>query len=497
MSIIKKFLSDTAIYGLSTIVSRVLNFLLTPILTAKFKDAAIYGVFTQLYALSSFINALLAFGMETTYFRFLQRVDEKDRNKVFDNSFIVTLFTCFLFLVSVFSFTEPIGSWIGNESDVGEYVLYVKYFAVILVADAIAVIPFAKIRANGKPIRYSLLKIINILTYLATAIFFIFGIPHIQHMFPTAHEFFSWYKIDWIGYVFIANLIASLVTLICLLPEISTFKFRPDKKLLSQMFHYSWPILLANISFIINENLDKMIMTKLQSGLQGKRDLGIYGAVSKIAVFLNLFVTAFRLGAEPFFFSYAKNENSRTVYAIIMEYFVIAMVIGMVGISANLSWLKYFVGQEGSMYWTGLFIVPFILFNYVLLGIYMNLSIWYKLSDQTRYAFYISGAGAIITIMLIMLLVPQYSYIGAVAATTVSYMAMIAMSYFWGQKNYPIPYKSIKIIGYLTIGIGLSWVCYAVLETNFWWCNLLLISFIAFVTYAERKMILMLWKKMI
>src|SRR5690606_23568918 len=192
-------------------------------------------------------------------------------------------------------------------------------------------------------------------------------------------------------------------------------------KLMHEMLRYSLPILVANISFIINENLDKMFFPKLMPGEAGKEDLGIYGAVAKLAVFLSLFVTAFRLGAEPFFFSYSKNQNASKTYAVIMEYFVILMVVAMVGLTVNLDWLKYFIRgneKEIAAYWTGLKIVPILLFNYVLLGIYMNLSIWYKLTDHTRYAIYISGIGAVITILLNIWLIPIYSYVGAVLSTT-------------------------------------------------------------------------------
>ncbi|ULT27902.1 polysaccharide biosynthesis C-terminal domain-containing protein [Sphingobacterium sp. E70] len=184
-----------------------------------------------------------------------------------------------------------------------------------------------------------------------------------------------------------------------------------------------------------------------------------------MAVFLSLFVTAFRLGAEPFFFSYSKNQNASKTYALIMEYFVILMVIAMVGLTVNLDWLKYFIKgneKEVATYWTGLKIVPILLFNYVLLGIYMNLSIWYKLTDQTRYAIYISGIGALITIMLNVWLIPTYSYVGAVLSTTVVYLVMIAFSLYWGQKYYPIPYKMLKISVYLGVGLLISWLSFQV-----------------------------------
>lgn len=491
MSKIKKFVNDTVIYGLSTIISRVLNFLLTPLFVSQFKPA-VYGIFTNLYAWSSMVNALLAFGMETTYFRFLDKVKPNLKHKVFNASFFITLISAVLFLLIVFSFAEPIGLWLSENPKLNpDYIRFTKYFAVILCADALAVVPFAKLRAEGRPIHYSFLKIINIAILIVFNLFFLILLPKLIQQSDAWMQFAEpWFKEGWLGYVFISNLIASVVTLLLLLPEILSFRFSLDLPLIRQMLNYSFPILIANISFIINEHLDKMLFPKLLPGDQGEIDLGIYGAVSKIAIFLYLFVTAFRLGAEPFFFSYAKNENARTVYAKIMEYFVIAMVLVMVGICANLEWLKYFVRGQGiqqEVYWSGLYIVPILLLNFVLLGVYMNLSIWYKLSDQTRYAVYIAGIGALLTLILSFILIPIYSYLGAVLVTTVAYLVMIIISYIWGQKNYPIPYNLKKNILYIFLGTLLSWICYSLLDSNVWLSNGVLILFGLGIAFSERE----------
>lgn len=491
MSKIKKFVNDTAIYGLSTIISRVLYFVLTPLFTSQFKPA-VYGVFTNFYAVSSMVNAVLAFGMETTYFRFLAKVESKKKSTVFNSSFFIILITSVLFLGLVFTFSEPIGYWLSGDSQANkDYTLFVKYFAIILCADALAVVPFAKLRADGRPIRFSCLKIINILTMIVLNLFFLLLLPYlIKHYESWAAFANPWFKEGWLGYVFVSNLVASVFTLVLLLPEMSTFRFSLDLPLIREMLAYSFPILVGNISFIINEHLDKMLFPRLLPGEQGDIDLGIYGAVSKIAMFLNLFITAFRIGAEPFFFSYAKNENARLVYAKIMDYFVLAMVLVMVGITANLDWLKYFVkggdAAEQAIYWSGLYIVPILLLNFVLLGVYINLSIWYKLSDQTRYAVYIAGLGAIITIVLSFIIIPKYSYLGAVLIATCAYLVMVVMSYIWGQKKYPIPYNLMKNIGFIAVGVVLSWICYDLLDSNIWLCNGLFILFIACILWIEK-----------
>lgn len=499
MSAIKKFVSDTVIYGVTTIVSRMIGFLMTPLYLQKFKGAAVYGVYSNLYAWASMLNAVLAFGMETTYFRFLQKVDSKNKNKVFDTSFMVTLLTSLLLIIIVFTFVDSIGSWFAGESDGSEYAQYIKYFVGILVADALAVVPFAKLRAQGRPVRYSYLKFINIFVLLAANLFFIVYLPNWAKTSVFWADFAGrWFQEGWIGYVFLSNLLASVLTLFLLIPEMLTLRLRIDKSLLISMLAYSFPILVANMSFIINENLDKMFFPKLLPGEYGKTELGIYAAVTKIAVFLSLFVTAFRLGAEPFFFSYAKNKNAPRTYAKIMEYFVMLMVLVMVGITVNLDWLKYFIkGNEfqPNVYWTGLKVVPFLLFNFVLLGIYMNLSVWYKLTDQTRFALYISVIGALVTIVLNLILIPIYSYSGAVATTTTAYFVMIALSLYWGQKYYPIPYHFLKMVLYLVSGMGISLASFFVFDSNFWVGNGLLLLFCIAVLLLEKKNIQGLFKK--
>jgi O-antigen/teichoic acid export membrane protein len=477
----------------------MIGFLMTPLYLRKFKDAAVYGIYSNFYAWMSMLNALLAFGMETTYFRYLQKVEPQDKNKVYNNSFFITLATSGILLLSVFVFTRPIAAWFADGGDVELYEQYIKYFAFILVADALAVVPFTKLRAEGRPYKYSALKFVNIGITVVSNLFFIIFLPEWVHESAFWADFSgTWFKEGWIGYVFISNLFASVVTLVLLLPELLTFRLKLDGKLLDQMLKYSFPILIANISFIINENLDKMFFPKLLPGEVGIRDLGVYGAVAKLAVFLSLFVTAFRLGAEPFFFSYSKNKNASKTYALIMEYFVILMVIAMVGLTVNLDWLKYFIkGNESevAIYWTGLKIVPILLFNYVLLGIYMNLSIWYKLTDQTRYALYISGIGALITIMLNVWLIPIYSYVGAVLSTTVVYFVMIGFSLYWGQKYYPIPYKMIKITIYLGIGLFISWMSFQVFHSNIWIGNAMLLILLGVTFVLEKNKLMNLLRR--
>lgn len=502
MSVLKKFAGQTMIYGVSTIVARLLYFIMTPLYVNKYTPAA-FGVFTNLYSWASMINTVLAFGMETTYFRYLQKVDKADRSKVFNNSFILISFLAFLFLCSVFFFSRSIGSWLsdgGGALAVDDFQRYVKYFAVILTFDALCVIPFARLRIEGRPVRFGCIKLINIFTMIILNLLFILLIPKIIHNHGALGQWLStMYREGWIGYVFISNMVASALTFLLLIPQIKGLKLEVDKALLKNMLIYSFPILVANISFIINENLDKILIPLYLPESIGERQVGIYGAVAKLAMFLSIFIQAFRLGAEPFFFSHAKNENAKTTYAIIMQYFVIAMMIVMLGITANIDWLKYFIkgGDEVTRneYWSGLFIVPLLLFNYVLLGIYINLSVWYKLSDQTRYGLYISGIGAIITIIANYYLIPRYSYVGAAIVTLMAYLTMVILSFFWGQKHYPIPYNLTKIILYLCIGVILSYLSYFVFNHDVIIGNGLVFLFLIIIATLERKQLLALLRR--
>jgi len=485
MSVYKKFLGQTAVYGLTTVFSRLFNFILTPIYTAVYQKG-VYGIFTNMYANASLINAVLAFGMESTYFRYLNKFEDK-KQEVYNNSFLCIAFISTLFLITGLVFAMPIAAYLATDaSEIADYKQYVSFFLWILFVDAICVIPFAKLRADGKPFKYSVAKFLNIGCFVGLNLIFIYVVPAIiKHDWIGASWLSSWYRHQWIGYVFVANLIASLATLICLLPEFLKLQLKFDSKLFKNMFSYSWPILIANLSFIINENLDKIVLKKLLPPEIADGEVGIYGAVCKIAIFLSIFITAFRLGAEPFFFSHAKQKNAKETYATILKYFVIALAILFVGIIANIEVLKFFIQKEE--YWVGLSAVPYLLFGYVCLGIYTNLSIWYRLSDQTRFGLYISVAGAVITIVLNLILIPKYSYMGSAWVSMLAYFVMMVLSYVLGQKYYPIPYNLKKISVYLIISTVIVFASFFIFNRNIYIGNALLIAFIAGAAYFEKN----------
>jgi O-antigen/teichoic acid export membrane protein len=506
LSTAKKFAGQTAIYGLSTIISRMIYFVLTPIYTRALPLGA-NGVFTAMYGSASIVNAILAFGMETTYFRYLQKRSD-NKQQVYNNAFAVVCIISLLFLLFCLFFLDAVIRFAaaGITKDHADYAFFVKNFLVILVADAFCVIPFAKIRADGRPIKYAVIKCSNIIFVVLFNLFFLFGIPFIiSHHLPGAAWMAGWYRPHWVGYVFLANAVASVFTIFMLLPEIFKLNLKFDVAMFKDMFLYSWPVLVANISFIINESLDKVMLKQMLPHDISDRDVAIYGTCAKIAIFLSIFVQAFRLGAEPFFFSHAKNKNSGDTYARIMNYFVITVALTVVAVVANVNILAIIlVGKEYhevhhqlvyNGYWSGLGVVPLLLFGYLSLGIYMNLSIWYKLSDQTKYGLYISGVGAVLTIALNWLLIPKYSYMASAGISLIAYATMMVLSYFWGQKNYPIPYNVKKNVTYIAASILIVFLSFYVFNRNIFLGNGLLILFALAAFVAERKELMKILKR--
>jgi O-antigen/teichoic acid export membrane protein len=499
LSTAKKFAGQTAVYGVSTIASRVLNFFLTPLYTsARVYAPGAYGVLTTMFSYVSVLNSLLAFGMETTFFRYLNKHPE-NKQRVYNNAFASVVAITIIFLLFTVPFVGPIANFIDVSRGAvlthaasstkiatshADFVTYIDCFLAILVIDAWCVIPFAKIRADGRPGRYGVIKLINIGIFISLNLTFILVLPYwIRHHFVGAAWISSWYVKGWVGYVFLSNLAGSIVTFLLLLPELLKIRFDFDRKMLLDMYSYSWPVLIANLSYIINENLDKILLGQMLPAKVSLHDVGIYGACAKISLFLSIFIQAFRLGAEPFFFSHAKNKNAGQTYAHIMDYFVIAVCVIFVGLIANIEILKFFIPNKA--YWIGLPVVPPLVFGYVSLGIYMNLSVWYKLSDQTKYGLYISGVGAILTIVLNVLFIPKYSYMASAWVSLIAYASMMVLSYIWGQKNYPIPYNLKKNLGYIISSIIIVYLSFYVFNRNIFAGDSLLVLFVLAALYFE------------
>ena len=473
MSVLKKFFKDTIIYGLATVLPRLMNFLLVPLHTDKLQTTS-YSDNTTFYVYAAFFNVLLTYGMETAFFRFFNKSEEKD--KVFSTTFISLIFTTILFLIAVLIFNQDIAVWLNISPK------YFKILVGLLVLDTIVVAPFAYLRATGRPIKFAAVKIANILIYVALNYFFLWIIPHFNFQF-------SWFdNTDLVQYIFIANLVASVITFLLLLPYFFKTKIEFSKLIFKQLLNYGWPIMVAGLAYVVNENFDKWILPYLLD-----KDInGAYSACYKIAVFMTIFIQAFRLGAEPFFFSHSKEKNAQQTYALIMKYFVIAGSFMLVFIISYLDVFKIALVKDQS-YWKAIDIVPIVLLANLFLGIYFNLAIWYKLTDKTRYGMYLSIIGAIITIVFNLLMIEKIGFIAAAWATLAAYGTMMLLSFILGQKHYPVPYNLKHILSYLGLAIVLSFVALKT-NSNYYLNTLIVLVFLSIIVVIEKNEIKKLLK---
>ena len=459
MNPLKKLAGQTAIYGLPSIVGRLLNYLLVPLHTAIFAPES-FGVIVEMYSYVSFLVVLLTYGMETAYFRFFSK-DHPEKGKVFSTVLISLFSTTALFIAVSTLFSQSIADYLGY-SDNSEYIIW---FAFIVGLDAISSIPLARLRIENKAFRFAGINFASILINIGLNVFWI------GYCIPAAARGESNFLLDTfytdqigVGYVFLANLFATLVKFLLLSPQFFRIRFQFSKNLLRQLLLYGSPLLISSLAIIINENADKVMLKWILSPKIGVEDatevVGIYGAVYKLSIIINLFIQAFRYAAEPFFFNQEKEKNSRAIYATIMKFFVILCAFIFLAVSLNLDILKVlFLKKEA--YWAGLKVVPILLFANIFLGIFYNLSVWYKLGEKTTFAAYIAIFGAGLTIGLNFLLIPMFSYVGSAWTTFICYLCMVTISYFFGQKYYPISYPIKKIFLYLFLAVALFFIASA------------------------------------
>ncbi|HIP35266.1 MAG TPA: polysaccharide biosynthesis protein [Crocinitomix sp.] len=473
MSTIKKLAGQTAIYGLSSILGRLLNYLLVPLHTEKFNPDQ-YGIVSEFYAYVAFLVVVLMFGMETTFFRFVNKTDNKV--KLFNQAFSIILIINGLFLLLVLLFSQSIANWMlyPNHKD------YVIWFAFILVFDATSSLFMAKLRQENKAKKFAFIQLTSIGVNIVLNVFFILI------LLPKYPEF-------GIGFIFIANLISSLVKPLLLLNDIKQFRFILDKALAKAMVIFTIPLLIASFAGIINETFDRILIKRLllDKGLDfAQTQVGIYSASYKLSILITLFIQAFRYAAEPFFFAQEKHKDKHKIYAKVMTYFVMIVSLMFLVISLNLDIFKWFIPND--KYWEGLKIVPILLLANVFLGIYYNQSIWYKLADKTKYGAYIAIIGASITLMLNYILIPIMGYIGAAWATLVCYFSMTAISHYLGQKHYPIKYNLRKVGFFLISAIILFLIGWLINFESFWLNfvvhNLLVLVFIGLIFFVENPL---------
>lgn len=441
---LKDLAKQTAIYGIPSIVGRFLNFLLVPLYTYTFLTSE-YGIVIEMYAYVAFFLLLLSYGMETTFFRYTK--NSKDVNKVYSTIMFSLIFTTLIFLFISIGFRDNISSMLGYQ-DIGTLILYL---AIILAVDTISTIPFCLLREQNKAFRFAILKIINIAFNIGFNLFFIVLCPYLLANNPDSLIQYVYSEDIGVGYVFLSNLLANLITMVLLLPEFMQLRLRFDIQLWKKMMLYALPVMIWGMAGVINGTLDRILLKYLLPDPDtALANLGIYGACYKLSIIMVLFIQAFRFAAEPFFFKHADAKDAKQTYADIMKYFVIVCSFIFLVCVLFLDQIMYFIGED---YRVGAGIVPILLMANLFLGIFFNLSIWYKLSDRTVVGMYIALIGSAITIGLNFLLIPHLGYVGSAWTVLICYLSMCIISYFWGRKEYKIPYNLKRIFFYLFLVI--------------------------------------------
>jgi O-antigen/teichoic acid export membrane protein len=432
MEKLKTIFKDTAIYGMSSIIGRFLNYLLVPLYTAQFSAASgAYGVITNIYAYVALVLVILTFGMETTYFRFTNKT-HTDSETVYGTTLIAVGSISLLFAVVVLALLSPISQLMGY----GDHPDYVGVMAVTIAIDSFLCIPFAHLRQQRKAIKFAALKLLNIMvTILLNLIYF---------YFMDGKD---------VGYVFYINLVCTVMLAVCLLTEYTGFRWRLDTKLLRTMLSYSWPILVLGIAGILNQTADKMLFPYIYEGSDMRSQLGIYGACSKIAMIMAMITQAFRFAYEPIVFAGIKDKDQHEMYTKAMKYFIIFTLLAFLIVVGYIDLLKYIV--RNSDYWVGLKVVPIVMAAEIMMGIYFNLSFWYKVIDKTIWGAIFSGIGCAVLLLVNIIFVPRYGYMACAWGGFAGYGVAMLASYFVGQKYYPLNYPMKDIALYVVLAIVL------------------------------------------
>ena len=432
MANLKSLAKDTAIYGLSSIVGRFLNYLLVPLYTAKLSaESGGYGVITNVYAYTALLLVLLTYGMETTFFRFANKEGE-DAQRAYSTILLSVGTTSLLFVALVVTFISPISSFMGYAS----HPSYVWVMAVTVALDAFQCIPFAYLRYKKRPIKFAVLKLSFIVMNIALNVFFFVIMPGFTGK-PTD-----------VGYAFYINLACTGSITFLFWRELTGFKYVFDRTLLRRMLSYSWPILVLGIAGILNQTADKILFPYIYKGENAHEQLGIYGAASKIAMIMAMITQAFRYAYEPFVFGKAKDKDNRNTYAKAMKYFVIFTLMAFLVVIGYMDLLKYIIGRD---YWEGLRVVPIVMAAEIMMGIYFNLSFWYKLIDRTIWGAWFSGIGCAVLVSVNVVFVPRYGYMACAWAGFAGYATAMLTSYFVGQRHYPINYPVRQIMAYVAL----------------------------------------------
>ncbi len=485
MSALKKLAGETVIYGVPSIIGRFLNWWLTPLYCLMFLPDE-FGILSNILAYVAFLQVVLTYGMETSYFRFAGRSDFPE--KVFTTTMISLAITSLVFIALVLGFSTHISNWISYEGHRN----YIIWMGITVALDAISSIPFAKLRLASKPVRFAVLKSINIALSISLNVFWIYLCPKILHSNPDSFIRYIYNPSIGIGYSFLSYLVASALTLILFLPDLKIKVSNFDWSLLQKMLKYGWPILVIGIAGMVNLNIDKILLPKFLSGSKNPiYELGVYSASGKLAILMALFIQAFRFSFEPFLFSHYKNEDSKTVYAVIMKYFVILGLLIFLGVMFYMDIFKFFIGTSKSGYHEGIKVVPWLLMGNLFLGIFYTQSLWYKLTDQTYFGARFAIVGAIITIVLNIVLIPVFGYMACGYAFFAASLVMTITSYIVGQKYFPVKYDLKRIGFYLLLALILYLIEIAFVFNNLFFKlsfnSVLLFVFFVFIWIKEKS----------
>jgi O-antigen/teichoic acid export membrane protein len=444
----KRLAAQTAVYGISSIVGRFINYLLVPLFTYYFTPLE-YGVVSEFYAYAGFFAVLLAFGFETGYFRFRDR-EGSEPDVVYATALRFLLASNLVFFVLLLAGSDSLAQALRH----GEHPEYVWWMAAILAMDAIGSIAFARLRAQERALRFAAIKVVEILVNVALCLFLIVYCRGAYEQAPDSLLGALWDPAVGVGYIFIANLLASGAKLLLLAPQLRGVVNGFDAALFGRMLRYSLPMVIIGFAGVANEMLDRALMKYLlpydmETNLA---QLGIYSACYKLSILMSLFIQAFRYAGEPFFFAHAKERNAPQTYASVLNYFVIFCVFIFLLVTLYMDVFQYFIGEA---FRVGLEVVPILLVANLLLGVYVNLSIWYKLTDRTLMGAAVSIGGALITVACLLWWVPLFGYVGAAWATLACYSSMVLASYLLGRRYYPVPYDVTRVLGYIGLGIML------------------------------------------
>lgn len=448
MASLKKLAGQTLWYGVSNIAAKLLNQLLTPLLTYLLSQPAAmadYGNFGTLFAGISFVNVVYTYGMETAYFRFSS--SGTDTRKLFRTTFTSLLISTFLLSVIIIAARQPIATFF----KIGRHPEYITWCVLLISLETIFAIPFARLRQEERPRKYAFVKVAGIILNILFTFFFIAYSPGYVKAHP-ASAYAQWYiSNNNVGFLILANLAQNILTFLLLFGEWKDYRPRFDKELWKKIFAYGAPMVIVGLGGMVNETLDRLMLPHLYTkGIGGELENAMYVANYKIAIFITLFITAFRMSAEPFFFSQAADKNAPQTYARVMKWFVIVLCVAFLFSSLFLDLWKYFVGPQYRQ-GNALGVVPILLAANVCLGIYYNLSVWYKLTDRMRAGMYITLIGAAITVISNILFIPQFGMYACAWTTFAAYCSMMIISYFMGQKYFPVPYNTKKLLAYLGV----------------------------------------------